>query len=142
MTTDLSNAKALLEGGSYTCVLCRETEALTSGQRGIAPLLDWIEEGRRFPGWSAADKVVGKAAAFLYVLLGVRAVYAPVLSRPAKETLEGFGVTVLFDQLIPAVRNRAGDGFCPMEQTVWEMNDPHEALSALRKKRLELRNNR
>lgn len=135
---ELKRAKSLLAEGGWTCVLCREGEILTSRERGVAPLLSWLDGGSDLSGFSAADKVVGKAAAFLYVLLGVKEVYAPVMSQPAWDTLEKQGIPPSCDTLAPAIRNRAGTGFCPMETAVREIDDPAEALAAIRAKRTEL----
>ena len=82
---------------------------------------------------AAADKVVGKAAAFLYVRLGVTHVYAPVMSEPARAVLTAHGIEAAWDTCPPAIRNRAGDGYCPMERAVWDLTDPAEAEKAVRR---------
>ena len=136
--TDLHRAAHLLREEGYTCVLCRDGQTLTSRERGVKPLLSWLEEGRNLDGFSAADKVVGKAAAFLYVLLGVREVYAPVMSRPARDVFENHGIHAKFDTLSDAIRNRTNTGLCPMETAVWDITDPKKALLAIRQKAKEL----
>ena len=73
--SDLENAKQILLEGGYTCVLCRGKEIYTATARGVRPLVDWLDSGLDLRGFSAADKVVGRATAFLYVLLGVRTVH-------------------------------------------------------------------
>ena len=88
MNKDLEQAKALLENNEeYTCTACRAGESFASEEHGVRPLMRWLNEGTDLSGASAADRIVGKAAAFLYVLLGVRTVYAPLMSVPARETL-------------------------------------------------------
>ena len=81
MTTDLQHAKTLPEDHNYTCVLCKGEQIYTSTKSGVKPLLELLDSPGNFNGFSAADKIVGKAAAMLYVLLGVKEVYAQVLSR-------------------------------------------------------------
>ena len=134
MRTDLERAKQTLARGGHTAVLCREDAVYITDERGVKPLLDWIAAGTDLAGFSAADKAVGKAAALLYVLLGVREVYAPLMSEPARRALEGHGITAGWGQLVPAIRNRSGDGLCPMEQAVWEIEEPEAALAAIRAK--------
>ena len=85
-------------------------------------------------GFTAADKVVGKAAAFLYVLLGVEKVYAPVMSKPAMQILISFGVKIQSKLLVPEIINRQGTGRCPMEEAVDGITDAKEALAAIRSK--------
>ena len=129
---DLEEARSLLERGNYTCVLCRDGSTVTDNRRGVRPLLELLDSETDLHGYSAADKVVGKAAAFLYCLLGVRALYAGVISQPALSVLEDAGITVRYGTFVPAIRNRAGDGFCPMETAVWELSDPALAPDAVR----------
>lgn len=116
-----------LKDGNYTCVICGKNVEYTSVMRGVQPLLTPYEEGRRFAGCAAADRVVGKAAAFLYVLLGVERVYAGIVSKPAKEVFEAHGVELSFDTLTELIENRAKTGLCPMESAVMGIEDPSEA---------------
>ena len=134
MNNDLTYAREQLRVGAYTCVLCKGNTVYTSRERGVAPLLSWLTDGVDVTGFSAADKVVGKATAFLYVLAGVQAVYAPVMSAPALETLTRWGIQAVSDTVIPAVRNRAGTGLCPMEQAVQDIDAPEAALAAIQNK--------
>lgn len=132
MHEDLILALNILNEGSYTCVLRRGDITLTDDRRGIRPLMELLESGQDFRHFCAADRVVGKAAAFLYCLLGIRAIYARVISIPALEVLMRHGVDVYFDEQVSAIRNRAGDGFCPMETAVWDLSDPADAPDAIR----------
>lgn len=135
---DLSAAIRLLHEGTYTCVLCSNKQVYTSEKRGVSPLVDWLDQGIDARGFSAADKVVGKGAAFLYVLLGVRAVYAPVMSQSAKMVLEQHRVTAVCDDCPERILNRAKTGFCPIESATLDIDDPHEALSAIKQRLKEL----
>ncbi len=132
MKNDLIRATDTLNSGQYTCVLCKDNEIHTSTERGIKPLLAWLDAGTDLKGFSAADKVVGKAAAFLYVLLGVKEVYAPVMSESAIYTLARNGVQPYCDKSVKHIINRAGTGFCPMEEAVGELTDPSGALIVIK----------
>ena len=131
MHEDLINARQLLLTGGFTCVLCRGSEVRTSTARGVRPLVELLEEGR-FTGFCAADKVVGKATAFLYVLLGARSVYTPVVSESALAVLQAHGIDIFFDLAVPGIFNRSRTGFCPMETAVRDIRDPQEAFAAIR----------
>lgn len=128
---NLEKAKMLLNINDHTCVFCDGQTILTDKRRGVRPLLDILESDRDVSGFSAADKVVGKAAAFLYCLLGTKCLYARVISQSALDVLVNAQLHVEYDQLVPAIRNRTNDGFCPMEQAVWNITDPASALSAI-----------
>ena len=107
---------------------------IISDRRGVAPLLEFCDTGEDLSGFSAADRVVGKAAALLYVRLKVRAVYAEVLSKSAQAVLTRNGISCDGSTVVDSIMNRAGDGMCPMEMTVLHIDSPEEALAALREK--------
>ena len=131
MNNDLTKAQSILESGNYTCVMCNANSVFADDRRGIRPLLTFYRSDHDLHGFSAADKIVGKAAAFLYLLLGVDAVYAAIISTPAKRVLESAGIAVSYGREVSAIRDRAGTGYCPMETAVWDIEDPKTALSAV-----------
>lgn len=133
MEKDLEKAISFLTG-DVTCALCRADAVLTTTARGVRPLLQWLEGGTDCRGFSAADRVVGRGAAFLYRLLGVKAVYARVMSEPAAQVLRAGGIEAYPLKLVPGIINRAGDGPCPFEAAVLHIQDPEEALEAIRAK--------
>ncbi len=139
MKAELERAKRLLSEGGYTLAMVRGEETVTSVERGVRPLIDLIDAGESLSGFCAADKVVGKAAAFMYVLLRVERLYANVISIPALEVLEKNGITAEYGILTEAIRNRTNTGFCPMETAVMEISEPHEALKAIREKLLQMK---
>lgn len=134
---NLEKAKNALSEGNFTCVVCDGFEEYTSTMRGVAPLLKWLDEGINLHGFSAADKVVGKGAAYLYILLEVKEIYANIISRPALETLKKHNIPASYAILTEAVKNRDNTGLCPIETAVMNMDNPHDALTAIRNK-LEL----
>ena len=136
--TDLEIARSHLDSGNYTCVVCKDDTLYFATDRGVKPLLNWLDSGLDFRGFSAADKVVGRATAFLYCLLGVREVYAGVMSRPAAQVLEANGITAHWGKLVGGIINRRGTGPCPFEAAVLDIQDPSEALAAIRRKMEQL----
>lgn len=134
MKTAFEQARSLLETGAYTCVLCRNADVYTATERGVKPLLNWLDSGLDLKDFSAADRVVGRATAFLYCLLGVREVYAQVMSRPAADVLRAAGIAAEYSQLVDGIINRKGTGPCPFEAAVLDIQDPLEALNAIHKK--------
>lgn len=136
--SDLEQAKVKLQKGEYTCVVCKGDNLYTSTHRGVRPLMEWIEQGVDFVGYSAADKVVGKATAFLYVKLGVKAVYARVISKPALEVLCNNQIVAEYDIVVDNIINRKGDGFCPFELAVLSTDDPATAYQLIQQKLAQL----
>ena len=138
MNQDLAKAKRIFFDTGATCVLCRGKSRCESSLRGVMPLVELLDTGMDFSGYAAADKVVGKATAFLYCLLGVTAVYTTVISEAALEVLQKNGIAAEYDLRVPAILNRRKDGFCPMETATKNIHDPDAALAAIRQKLEEL----
>lgn len=132
MDQDLQQAKSYLLEKNCTCVLCRGDALYRSYDRGVLPLLTFLDSSINFSCFSAADKVVGKAAALLYCLLGIRAVYASVLSDAAADIFTRNGIAFSCESKVPSIRNRTNTGLCPMENAVKDIEDPHHALISIR----------
>ncbi|MBR3933356.1 MAG: DUF1893 domain-containing protein [Clostridia bacterium] len=136
--TDVKNAKQILISGEYTCVLCKDDIVHTSTLRGVKPLVQFVESGNNFTGFAAADKVVGKATAFLYVILGIKSIYASVVSKPALDVLKNSKIEVTYGSLAENIINRQGDGICPFEEAVLKLDDHVEAYKVIRHKMKEM----
>lgn len=132
--TDLERAESLL--GGHTLCLTRGDEVIFSDKKGIAPMMDIISCGKDVSGFSAADVIVGKAAATLFVKAGVSAVYGAVMSLSAQKLLKENGVFVRYGQLTKQIINRQGTGPCPMEAAVLNVDDITTAYEILKEKYL------
>ena len=130
--TDLDLARALLIANKEaTLVAVRGDEVITCTERGIKPLLAWVREGRDLSGFSVADKVVGKAPALLYAVLGPDAVFSPVMSWTGRAVLLAASIATSYDALVPHISNRARNGQCPMDASVEDVWEPYEAVRVL-----------
>ncbi len=137
--TELEKAKEILKSNDYTCVFCKADIVYTSEKRGVVPVLEKIEQKESLSGFSVADKVIGKAAAMLFHLAGVSFLYGEIMSVPAKEYLEKTSICFSYDTLVERIINRNGDGLCPMESAVYNVDDMHEGYKAIKNKMNELR---
>lgn len=135
MSINLKKAIEILrENSDCTCVLCKNEKIFKSSERGIGRLLNWVKSDIDFSGFSAADKIVGKAAAFIYVLLGVKEVYGEVMSEKAVRVFEEYNISYSYGILTKEIINRKGTGPCPMEETVGNVTDPKTAIELLEQK--------
>ena len=50
---DLERAKEVFNSGDYTCVLCKGVATLTSTERGVKPLLNWLDDENGAEGFPA-----------------------------------------------------------------------------------------
>jgi len=126
--------REMLDTQGYTCVLRKDDQIYTATERGVKPLVRFLTQGPDLRGCQAADKVVGKATAYLYVLLGAREVYAHVVSRSAAQVLQDHGIAASWGTLAENIINRQGTGICPFEEAVLDIHTPEEALTAIRAK--------
>lgn len=138
MKSDTVNAVNILKTENLTCVICGNGTIYKSCERGVKPLLNLIDNDCDITGFCAADKVVGNGAAYLYVLLGVSEVYAGIISKPAKDTLDMHGITVFYDKITDEIRNRTNTGRCPMEVAVEGAFDAKDAMERIRNKLREI----
>ena len=117
--------------GEYTIALCKGGTTYTDTRRGIAPMLDLLEQGIDLSGFSVADRVVGKAAAMLFVLLRVKSLYAEVITGTAKAVLEAQGIECVYGTLVERLIDADGK-VCPSELAVENVVDPSDAPAALK----------
>lgn len=126
-----ASAKERLLRENFTVVLAGGDRILSSRERGIKPLIDIIESGEDVRGYVAADRIVGKAAALLYAYMGVSEVYAVVASESAATVCAQYGIKLAYSALTREIINRKGDGICPMEAAVRDIDEPEEAYKTL-----------
>ncbi len=101
-------------------------------ERGVKDLFRLLkEEPVMLRGAFIADKVVGKAAAALMVLGGVRELFADVISHSALELLARYRVRVSYTVAVDHIINRTRTGWCPMEIRCRECTTADECLEQI-----------
>ena len=130
----LNTAKALLKTENFTLVVIFSDKGVfTSSDRGVKPLLHLLENEKDFlKGASVADKVIGKAAALLMVLGGIKEVYTNVISDPAVEVFEKHRIPYFYEEKVKRIISRKGDGLCPMESLCMDIEEPAAAFEKIK----------
>lgn len=106
----------------------------TFDSRGISDLYRlWQTSPDVLRGARVADKVVGKAAAALMILGGVKQLFVGIVSAPALSLLSEYGVAVKYEQAVPNIINRQKTGLCPMESCCLGCSTPAECLVEIEK---------
>lgn len=129
---DIENAKSKLQKSDFTCVLCKGDKIYTSTVNGISPMVEFISDGTDIKEFSVADKIVGKAAAMLFALAGIKEVYAGVMSETALSVFSKYSIHSSYGILVKSIINRSGNGPCPMENAVKDIDSPLEAFEAIK----------
>lgn len=136
---NIEKATSLLKEEKATLVAVNKDEVHISHSRGVAPILNIIDENPQFlNGASIADKVIGKAAAMLLVRYGVAEIHAVLISKKALDYLKDKSVTVTYETAVVHIINRDKTDMCPMEKCVLDLNDELEAEALIRRTRKQL----
>ena len=106
----------LLHSGGYSCAIANGDIIRTFTQRGVADLYDLLTQEPDFlKGALIADKVVGKGAAALMILGGIKELHTDIISSKALELFQDSDIKVSFIQEVPFIWNRDHPGWCPVE---------------------------
>lgn len=137
---NLSQLQTMLNAKDYTLVAQIGERIYTSHSKGIAPVIEPLKEDMNFfKDADIVDKVVGKAAAMLFIKAHIHHLHTHVISQHAIDILDAYQVSYSYDKCVDFIVNRQGNGMCPMEETVLLINDLDEAFEALCQKQAELR---
>lgn len=98
------------------------------GVRDLEHLLDHDPE--MLQGATIADKVIGKAAAAMVVVGGVKELYAEVISKKAIPFLEEAGIAYTYGTLVDTIKEE-GDR-CQLEKITAPATTPEETVALLR----------
>ena len=124
---------AYLNDQQVSLVVSNNGTITEHNQRGVKDLMDLLEnDPQRLQGAVVADKMIGKAAAALMVLGGVKQVYTNLISTPAKAMLENAGIQVSAEEEIPMILNRDQTDQCPMDKSLNGVDDPKECFNILK----------
>jgi len=91
---------------------------------GIKPLYNAYKQIKeQMNGASCADRVIGKAAAWIYKEAKIKELYCDIITTYGKELLESNGIEVTFIEEIDYVENRDKTGMCPVETLAKDETD-------------------
>lgn len=124
----------LVEHPTVKVVAAKEGNILGFAEgTGIRPLLALVDQlGVALTGASVADRVIGRAAAFILIEARVAGAYGETLSTEAEQQLHEAGIEVSGGQRVPCILRPDGLERCVMEQQVIGVEDAAEAVQRLR----------
>lgn len=116
-----------------TCIILKDATIIyTSTKRGVAPLIDFYEQNGIQEHLIVIDRIVGKAAALLAVLIGAKTISTPIISRDAYQFLLQYDIDVQYIQIVDYIINRDHTGRCPIESSVLTINNPEEGYTKIK----------
>ena len=87
----------------------------TSDKDRLLPLVEYIDKlASQHHNVVIFDKIVGRAAALLFIKADCREVYSPLGSQLAIEVLEKYGIKHHLTQIVPCIQKPNKD-MCPLE---------------------------
>lgn len=127
---DIELAKDLLKSQKKALVIVKDGKVIFSSEgRGIKPVYTAFNELKdRLQGSSAADRVVGKAAAMIYGHAGIKELSTGLISEKALDVLKNTPIVHEYDKLVPFIKNRDRSGMCPIEELSFEAADIDDML--------------
>lgn len=140
----MEEAKKMIQDGKAECVLIKN-DSIYGQERGygVSPLLVMYDEHKEaMLNATLVDKVIGRAAAAIAICGKVKHVHGELMSEDAVEFLNNNGITTSYTSLVHRILNRKRDGLCPLEQSVEGIDNPANALVALRKRIESLQKNK
>lgn len=134
ITCNLEIAKRKLRERNLSLVIVKDRKIIFESKlQGITGLIQAIDSmGNLLHSSSAADKVVGRAAALLMAFSRINEVYAVTISSEGLRTLTEHHIRVEYDSLVPRIMNRRGDDICPFEKACTDIRSPKEAYIRLK----------
>jgi len=134
MPTDLNLAKNRLIQKDLSLVIVKDAKVLFETEsHGIGDLLKAINQiQNQMKGSSVADRIVGRAAALLFIFSGVQAVFAVTASDGGIEVLKKNSVFCEYESRVTNVLNLKRTDVCPFEKLVAKLSSPEKAYEALK----------
>ena len=130
MMKDIELAKDLLKAQEKAIVIVKDGKVIFSSEgKGIKPVYTALNELKdRLQGSSAADRVVGRAAAMIYKHAGIKELSTGLISEKALDVLKNTSIVYEYDKLVPFIKNRDRSGMCPIEKLSLEACDIDDLL--------------
>jgi hypothetical protein len=108
---------AFLDSGDTFRIYLDEELVFSSEKDRLLPVMEYLEEyGPSEEPVTIFDKIMGNAAALLAVKVKCQAVYSPLGSELAIETLENNGIAYHLNKVVPHIMRPDGKDMCPMEK--------------------------
>ncbi|MCH5180778.1 MAG: DUF1893 domain-containing protein [Erysipelotrichales bacterium] len=138
MNKDLEKSIQLMKEKNATLTLVLDNQEEVLFERGVKPLMMLLSRNIDYSKYSASDRVIGKAAALLYINLGIKNIYCELISEKALQVFKNHNINITYDKVVPLILNRDKTGYCPMESLVLTIDDPIEAYEAIKNKIKEM----
>jgi iron complex outermembrane receptor protein len=131
---DLEIAKNRLKITNATLVIVKDKKIIfESNSKGISDLVKAIEFFKKeLFGSSAADIIIGKAAALLFIYARLDSVFAKTMSKSAMLALKNSNIKFEYEKIVPRIMNKEKNDICPFEKLVIDCSSPTQAYEKIK----------
>ena len=123
--------KRLVEHGE-SLVIARDgviRDRLVGG--GVKPTLEALDQGKLAKAM-VCDKVIGRAAAAIFIVGKANKVWAKVMSEDAMELLRKHGIECSAETIVKKILNRDRTDRCPLEKSADGISQPKKIIEKVR----------
>ncbi len=128
----LNKAREILEENDASLVII-DDEVKVYNDIGVKRLLILLEENENLKNSVVADNVVGKAAAFLYLKLESKNIFAKIISEAGYLLLKNNNINIEYEIKVKKILNRQKNDICPIEKSVMNERDVDSAIIKIKK---------
>lgn len=129
---NLHQANQLLKDYSNTCIILKNDEIIyKSNHIGVKPLLLFLDEHvslEKDDKLILIDKIIGKAALLLAAKCKINRIFTPIISAEALSAAKHYNIECEAVNIVPYIKNREGNGKCPIESSVTDTIDLDDAF--------------
>ena len=131
---DLQLATLKLKEKNLTLVIVKQGMVIfETSKQGIDGFMQAIEkQEKNLIGASAADKIVGVAAATLCVYSGLASMFALTISEAGIKVLQNSNIECVFERKVTNILNRTKTDVCPFEKMAMHSRSPDDAYVKLK----------
>lgn len=131
---DIDIAKKELREKDLTLAVVKHGKIIyNSKDRGVLPIYQAVTNPSiDAEGASVADKVTGKGAALLCAYGKIKELHTGTISKSAAKVLESADIEFSYDNKVEYIKNRKGDGGCPVETLSRDIENPEKVLEPIK----------
>jgi len=130
---DLDLAKKELDKVKVNIAFAKDGEIIfCSSDDGIRGFISAIKKfGEKLNDSSVADRIAGRVVALLCIYVGIKSVFAEVMSDGCRDALQKSGVAFEYKRVVPKILNKYKNDVCPLERLVLKIENPQIAFEKL-----------
>ncbi len=125
--------KLLINKPLKTCFILKEDKIIfSSSERGVKPIMDFYKEfGTSKAPLTIVDKIMGKSAVVLAILVGAKSIITPTISEAALTLVKEYNLEYYTENIVPYIINRTKDGRCPIESSVLSIDSIEDGYNKI-----------